>query len=98
MVYHNCISLGVDPESFWNYTMAEALSVCKRPEVADRMQWNHTSSILSLLANVNSSKSKQYKPADFNPYEQGGKGKEFQSKEEVMEFVKSIKPSWQKAQ
>lgn len=78
--------------------MAEALSVCKRREVADKMQWNHTSSVLSLLANVNSAKGKQFTPADFNPYTKSSKGKEFKTKEEVMQFVESLKPSWQKAQ
>jgi hypothetical protein len=85
--------MGVEPVAFWDYTMAEALSIVKRQEMADRLFWNHTASVLSLLANVNSSKSKKYKPGDFHPYEISDKKGEFKSREEVMDFVKTFNVS-----
>jgi hypothetical protein len=85
--------MGVEPVAFWDYTMAEALSIVKRQEMADRLNWNHTASVLSLLANVNSSKSKKYKPGDFHPYEISDKKGEFKSREEVMDFVKTFNVS-----
>ena len=85
--------MGVEPVAFWDYTMAEALSIVKRQEMADRLRWNHTASVLSLLANVNSSKSKKFKPGDFHPYEISDKKGEFKSREQVMDFVKTFKAS-----
>ena len=85
--------MGVEPVAFWDYTMAEALSIVKRQEMADRLRWNHTASVLSLLANVNSSKSKKFKPGDFHPYEISDKKGEFKSREEVMDFVKTFNVS-----
>lgn len=85
--------MGVAPEMFWDYTMAEALSIVKRLEMSDRLSWNHTASVLSLLANVNSPKSKKYKPADFHPYEVMQKKGEFKSREEIMDFVNTFKAS-----
>jgi len=81
----------VEPGAFWSLTMAEAMSIVKRSEVQDRMAWNHTASVLSLLANVNSSKSKSYKPADFHPYEVNSKNGEFANREEVLEFANTFK-------
>lgn len=73
--------------------MAEALSIVKRQEMSDRLMWNHTASVLSLLANVNSPKSKKFKPADFHPYEVMQKKGEFKTRDEVMDFVKTFKAS-----
>jgi len=30
--------------------------------------WDHTSSVMALLANVNSGKGKKFEPGDFHPY------------------------------
>jgi len=35
-----------------------------------RNAWAHTSLLCALIANVFGSKSKRFKPADFNPYQQ----------------------------
>lgn len=43
-------------------------------EARCRQQWQHTSSLMALLVNINSDpkKGRTAKPADFNPYEQSG--------------------------
>lgn len=82
--------MGVDPDRFWDYTVAEAFSILKRLENGDRLHWNHTSSLMCLLANINSSKSKTFKPDDFNPYQVEKAKKEFKNRDEVMEFVKTF--------
>jgi len=49
-------------------TLAEVSSVSSGLMLRDKLMWNHTSSQMALLANVNSSKGKKYKPEDFNPH------------------------------
>jgi len=51
-------------------TLAEVSSVISGLYFKDEMHWNHTSSSMSILANVNASKGKSFKPNDFHPYEQ----------------------------
>ena len=70
--------------------MPEVISVLKRVESKDSLQWNHTSASMSLFANANSAKGKSFKPADFNPYNAKGRDKEIRTKEEALAFIKSI--------
>lgn len=51
-------------------TLAEVSSVISGLYLEDELHWNHTSSSMSLLANVNASKGKSFKPNDFHPYTQ----------------------------
>lgn len=48
-----------------------------KTEQEDRMRWNHTSSIIATLAEINRDRkrrSRPYDPAEFNPYEQASSG------------------------
>lgn len=56
-------------------TLAEVSSVCNGLFVYDELSWNHTAASMSLLANVNASKGKKFKPEDFHPYMQAKKPK-----------------------
>jgi len=67
-MYQEAVRSGVSPESFWKMTIAEVACCCDRLGRKDRLAWNHTASIMSLVANVNSAKGKTFEPAQFNPY------------------------------
>jgi hypothetical protein len=54
-------------------TLAEVSSVCRGLLVSDELSWNHTAASMSLLANINASKGKRFKPEDFHPYLQAKK-------------------------
>jgi hypothetical protein len=56
-------------------TLAEVSSVCRGLTVSDELSWNHTAASMSLLANINASKGKRFKPEDFHPYMQANKPK-----------------------
>jgi hypothetical protein len=71
-------------------TLAEVSSVISGLFLADELQWNHTSASMCLLANVNASKGKSYKPQDFNPYEQM-KVKEGATKQQAKELYETFK-------
>lgn len=57
----------------------------------DEAMWNHTSSIIAYIVNVNSTK-RQYTPADFHPYlSSKRKGGPVSSRKEAEELVNSLK-------
>lgn len=59
---------GVYPEKFWDMTLREVICMINQQRSRDEMMWNHTSSLLAMHAQINSSKGKQYSAADFHPY------------------------------
>jgi hypothetical protein len=70
-LYSHGLSLGILPDQFWSLTFFELASINKGKINQDRIMWNHTSTVMSLMANTNrNSKQKPspYKPSDFNPY------------------------------
>lgn len=94
--YMDSLRAGVSPESFWTMTLAEVSSVSNGLFFRDKMTWNHTSSQMALLANVNSSKNKKFEPKDFNPYTEK---KKVPTRNDVRELKESFtKISWQKQQ
>lgn len=38
-------------------------------EEREKMQWNHTASLMALYANSKAQKGKRYQPEDFHPFE-----------------------------
>ena len=73
-------------------TLAEVSSVCSGLFVRDELSWNHTAASMSLLANINASKGKKFKPEDFHPYIQVLKNKPATKKtaEELYEHFKDF--------
>lgn len=68
-IYNSALEAGILPHLFWDMTFAEASAVVSGIKLRDSISWNHTASILSMIANVNrSSNSRSYKPEDFHPY------------------------------
>lgn len=60
--------MGLRPSEFWELTYVEFKIMRSAWETEQELKWNHTSSLMSLIANVNSGKGKSFKPEDFNPY------------------------------
>lgn len=71
-------------------TLAEVSSVISGLYLKDEMYWNHTSSSMSLLANVNASKGRSFKPDDFHPYMQMKKS-EKSIKQEAKDLYETFK-------
>jgi hypothetical protein len=73
-------------------TLAEVSSVCSGLFVGDELMWNHTAASMSLLANINASKGRKFKPEDFHPYMQVKKNKPVTKKtaEELYEHFKNF--------
>tara|TARA_R110002012_G_scaffold289633_1_gene482772 strand:- start:273 stop:578 length:306 start_codon:yes stop_codon:yes gene_type:complete len=70
-LYSHGLSLGILPEQFWTLTFFELASISKGKLNQDKTLWNHTSTVMSLMANANRNSKKRptpYKPSDFNPY------------------------------
>lgn len=56
----------------------------------DRRMWNHTSSVLAMMANVNRDRKRQprpYRPDDFNPYEQEPKTKRELTQQDIQNIA-----------
>ena len=71
--------------------MAEVSSVINRAFFKDEIMWNHTSSSMALLANINTSKGKKFKSEDFNPYVKMGKpNANQQTAEDLLETFKNF--------
>ena len=71
-LYRAGLSMGLMPDEFWALTFMEFAAFSEGIREQDRRMWNHTSSVLAMVANVNRDRkrqSKPYIPADFNPYE-----------------------------
>lgn len=71
-LYQSGLALGLSPNEFWDMTFMEFIAYTAGFRDADRRMWNHTSSVLATIANVNRDRKRQpkpYTPADFNPYE-----------------------------
>jgi hypothetical protein len=65
-----CIRGGLDPDSFWGYTLAEASSYMKGIRERDDLAWNHTSSLMALYAQSKAKRGKKITLDDFHPYRQ----------------------------
>ena len=67
-MYEYGLMMGLTPDIFWSLTFNEFKIMRRAFERKQEMAWNHTGSLLSMTANINSQKGKTYKPEDFNPY------------------------------
>ena len=89
-IYNSALEAGILPHLLWDMTFAEASACVSGIKLRDNIAWNHTASILSMIANVNrSSSSKSYKPQDFHPYNSNGSVST--DKEETKNLVKSMR-------
>lgn len=59
--------MGLTPDQFWDLTFRELALFSRGYEFRLARQWDMASTILALLANVNSGKGKKFTPADFHP-------------------------------
>lgn len=88
-IYYSALEAGILPHLFWDMTFAEASAYIDGIKLRDSISWNHTASILSMIANVNrSSASKSYSPKDFHPY---AKEAEKAPEQDVRETFKKLK-------
>ena len=70
-LYAHGLSLGLLPDQFWAMTFFELACYSQGRVNHDKLLWNHTSSLLSLMANVNRDSRRRptpYVPNDFHPY------------------------------
>lgn len=82
---------GVYPDQFWDMTLREAICMINQQRSRDEMMWNHTSSLLAMQAQINSSKGKQYSAADFHPYISSKASKGINSRKDAEELVEKLK-------
>jgi hypothetical protein len=59
--------MGLTPDQFWDLTFREFALYSRGHEYRLARQWDMASTILALLANVNSGKGKRFTPSDFHP-------------------------------
>jgi len=70
-LYEVGLGLGLRPREFWDLTFAEFAFVVKGENDRDRRLWEHTSSVMALMANSNRDPKRRpqaYTVDDFNPY------------------------------
>ena len=63
--------MGLLPDQFWSLTFFELASYSRSQVNKDKVLWNHTSTVMSLIANANRDPKRKptpYSPQDFNPY------------------------------
>jgi len=63
--------MGILPDQFWSLTFFELASYSRSLVNKDKILWNHTSTVMSLIANANRDPKRKptpYSPQDFNPY------------------------------
>jgi len=67
-LYRHALIMGLKPDEFWGMTLRE-FAWCREGWIARQSaMWDHTASIMALLANVNSGKGKRFEPGDFHPF------------------------------
>jgi hypothetical protein len=82
--------MGLSPEQFWALTLREYSYYREGFTARHSMMWDHTASIMALLANVNAPKGKKFQPGDFHPYTtKSNQG--VQSKEEALALLEKMK-------
>ena len=70
-MYEVGLGFGLRPREFWDLTFAEFAFIVKGETDRDRRLWEHTSSVMALMANVNRDSKRRpqpYKAEDFSPY------------------------------
>lgn len=87
-MYQAGLGVGLSPDQFWDMTLAEFIWYREGFVWRQARSWDHTSSLMALLANINSGKGKTYNPSDFHPIDGVKKG--VQSKEEALELMKKM--------
>lgn len=81
--------MGLSPDQFWGMTLAEYSWYREGYVWRQSRMWDHTSSIMALLANVNAGKGKTYSPSDFHPIDGVKKG--VQSKDEALDLMRKMR-------
>lgn len=88
-MYRSAFELGLTPDEFWNMTLRE-YSYFKDGYIARiRSDWDHTSSLMALLVNINAPKGRRYEPKDFHPFENTNQG--VSSKKEAEDLLEKLK-------
>jgi|SaaInl5LU_22_DNA_1037371.scaffolds.fasta_scaffold00200_14 hypothetical protein len=89
-MYKAGFEMGLTPDQFWNITMRE-YSYMREAYMSNlSARWDHTASIMSLIANVNSVKGKKFEPKDFHPFERMN-SQGVSSTQEAMELLEKLK-------
>lgn len=62
--------MGLMPDQFWDMTFFEVAAFSLKEEREERRLWQHTATVLALLANCHRGKNtRPSKPADFYPFD-----------------------------
>lgn len=82
--------MGLKPDEFWGLTLREFSWMRDGYMQGMSYMWDHTASILCMIANVNSAKGKTFKPDDFHPFsKQSNQG--VRSKEEAAALLEKMR-------
>jgi hypothetical protein len=60
--------MGLLPDQFWGMTLREYYWYREGWVESMSYRWDHTASIMALIANVNSAKGKTFGPDEFHPF------------------------------
>lgn len=60
--------MGLKPDEFWGMTLREYSWWREGYMAKSSAHWDHTASIMALIANVNSGKGKRFSPEEFHPF------------------------------
>jgi len=97
-LYSTGLSLGLRPNEFWDMTFMEFAAFSRGTRDADRRMWNHTSTIMAMIANVNRDRKRQprpYRSDDFHPYTQDHQSQSNELTEQDLQNIASwrVNPS-----
>jgi hypothetical protein len=87
-MYQSALGMGLSPDQFWDMTLAEFAWYRDGYIWRQARDWDHTASLMALLANVNSGKGKTFSPSDFHPIDKKNKG--VQSRKEAEDLLKKM--------
>lgn len=68
-LYALCLTAGLEPNRFWNSTLAEVLCFLEYKQRTDKAEWSKWSQLMSLTYNLHRGKAKPLQASDFTPYE-----------------------------
>lgn len=91
-LYRDSMVMGLLPDQFWDMTLKEVIWYNNGFMRRMAMQWDHTSSLMALQANIASNgKGKRFQPKDFHPYADMYKSSSRKDVEEARELFDKMK-------
>lgn len=91
-MYAQALRSGLLPDQFWDMTFFEYREYSRSIEQKEELEWGRQSVMMSLHANMNAPKGKQYTPTDFNPFTKANSDKDqLSSKEQVAALADKLR-------